>query len=158
MPTEDITGLRSGKLTAVRFVDFTLRKKALWLVRCDCGNPRLMREDLFTIGAVKSCGCTNLGNTRHGHRGSEKRKSPTYYSWASMRNRCTNPRDVNFKYYGGIGVTICERWKIFANFLADMGERPPGTSLDRINPWGNYEPGNCRWATPAEQTKNRRGK
>ena len=100
----------------------------------------------------------NIGNYRHGHRGSGKNKSRTYHSWASMRDRCYNPRCIEFKRYGKVGVSVCERWKRFANFLADMGERPPGTSLDRINPWGNYEPGNCRWATPAEQTKNQRSK
>jgi hypothetical protein len=71
-----------------------------------------------------------------------------------MWTRCTNPRRKNFAHYGGRGITVCDRWQSFENFLADMGERPPGTSLDRINGDGNYEPGNCRWSTRVEQMSN----
>jgi len=73
-----------------------------------------------------------------------------------MKTRCTNEKDNNFNFYGGKGIKICERWWLFENFLEDMGERPPGKTLDRINPDGNYTPENCRWATPKEQTKNRK--
>lgn len=81
--------------------------------------------------------------------------TPTYASWEAMKTRCTNPNSDTFADYGGRGVTICERWLDFANFLADMGERPAGKTLDRWpNPAGNYEPGNCRWATKEEQQRN----
>ncbi len=82
--------------------------------------------------------------------------TPTYRSWNSMRSRCLNPKRNCYHRYGGDGITVCDRWALFANFLADMGERPEGTTLDRINNAGNYEPGNCRWATPKQQRSNMR--
>lgn len=85
-------------------------------------------------------------------------RTPTYRSWASAKYRCLNPRDSAFHRYGGRGITICDRWRqSFENFLADMGEKPTGLTLDRINNDGNYEPGNCRWATYVMQNRNRRG-
>jgi hypothetical protein len=91
----------------------------------------------------------------HGHR-RRGYQSPEYYSWAAMRNRCNNPSRPNYPDYGGRGVTVCERWNDFAAFLADMGPRPEGHSIDRIDNNENYEPGNCRWATPTEQSHNQR--
>jgi hypothetical protein len=92
--------------------------------------------------------------TIHGHAAGGK-QSPTYNSWHSMRARCSDPSDAEYERYGGSGVTVCERWNVFANFLADMGVKPAGTSI-RIDNTKGYEPGNCRWATPHEQTVNRR--
>lgn len=82
--------------------------------------------------------------------------TPTYRSWASMVTRCRNPNSTQYAYYGGRGITVCERWLDFRSFLEDMGERPAGTSIDRIDNSRNYEPGNCKWATRAEQNRNRR--
>lgn len=90
-------------------------------------------------------------NFRHGLCNSRE-----YESWRKMRRRCTQTNFIDYPKYGGRGITFCERWEKFENFLADMGSRPPGHSLDRINTYGNYEPSNCRWATPLEQTRNRR--
>lgn len=94
--------------------------------------------------------------TKHGHRPWGKPASPTYKSWHSMKQRATNPNANRSDCYLGRGIAVCERWKTFANFLEDMGERPPGTNLDRIDNDGGYEPGNCRWATQAQQMRNRR--
>lgn len=95
-------------------------------------------------------------NYKHGQSHCE-RPGPTYVSWLAMKKRCFNPNSINYKYYGGLGVTVCDRWKnSFLSFLTDMGERPVGTTLDRYpNKNGNYEPGNVRWSTPKEQANNR---
>jgi hypothetical protein len=94
------------------------------------------------------------GPLTHGHtRGG--RQSPTYNSWMGMIDRCTKPNHIGYATYGGRGIKVCERWRKFADFLADMGERPEGKTLDRIDSYGNYEPGNCRWATTSEQMLNR---
>ena len=84
------------------------------------------------------------------------KRTPTYTAWSAMRARCSYKPHVSYKYYGARGVSVCERWDSFENFLADMGERPEGKTLDRIDPDGNYEPGNCRWATFREQRLNQR--
>ena len=89
----------------------------------------------------------------HGH---AKLRTPTYHSWLSMRNRCRNERGIDWMNYGGRGITVCAEWSSFEVFFKDMGERLPGTTLDRIDVNGNYEPSNCRWATPKQQRANQR--
>ncbi len=96
------------------------------------------------------------GNTKHGHSPKNGKPSPTYNSWRGMKKRSLNPNNPNYRYYGGRGIKVCKRWMDFENFLADLGERPEGKTLDRIDNNKGYEPGNCRWATPKQQIQNRR--
>lgn len=96
-----------------------------------------------------------MGGVHHGHSAAEGRGSSlTYNSWASMIQRCSNPRHPKYRMYGARGIVACSRWKDFKEFLSDMGERPIGTTLGRIDSKGNYEPGNCRWETPSQQQRN----
>lgn len=145
----DLYGKRINMLTAIRPVQFKICY--YWLCKCDCGAEAIISASVLSYGKQQSCGCLRRVK-KH-----EMYGSPTYTSWDSMIQRCTNPKSPGYEYYGGRGIKIFPPWMDFMKFHADMGTRPSvNYSIDRINSDGNYEPGNCRWATKQEQSSNRR--
>lgn len=147
-------GKKYGKWTVIKFVDMH-RKLQRFETQCKCGNIGLHAAADLRAGKSKQCTvCHNkenaLKNTVHG-----MHKSKTYRIWKSMLQRCNNPKCTAYARYGGRGITVCDRWRNFENFLEDMGIQPPGLTLDRTNNNGNYEPSNCRWVTHKENCNNR---
>lgn len=151
----DITGERFGMLVA-KAHEGDRRGQAMWRCVCDCGANCLKQLGNLRSGHTTSCGCkrateTATRKTRHGLYG-----TPTYKSWQSMLVRCTNKENHKYASYGGRGIQVCERWKSFENFLADMGARPRGSTLGRIDNDGNYDPANCEWQSAIAQGRNKR--
>lgn len=144
-------GARFNLLTVVERRDADRFGRQQFLMRCDCGEEKVVALFRAKSGHTKSCGHIKGESRKRRGRG-----TPTYNSWAAMKQRCKYEAGGQYWRYGGQGVTVCERWDAsFDSFLEDMGRRPPGTTLDRIDGARGYEPGNCRWASNAEQSRNR---
>jgi hypothetical protein len=144
----DRVGQRFGKLVVIEQAGRNNLKKVLWRCKCDCGKKTIVVSGALVTGNTSSCGCV-IPNFKHGGW-----KNSSYNSWRAMIRRCTKPKDKDYKRYGALGITVCTRWMNYVNFVADMGE-PIGTeTLDRIDPTGNYEPANVRWASPTVQARN----
>jgi len=170
-----MVGQRFGRLTVVAPGETHTfpcgKRRRRWLCQCDCGGTATPFTADLRSGNTTSCGCRRQEALapwhaeRHGH-AAKGHITQAYRTWQNMKDRCFNPTNVAHDGYGGRGITVCERWLAFENFLADMGEPPPDPpgwegerrcySLERVDNDGNYEPGNCRWATATEQRANRR--
>lgn len=133
--------------------------QGLWLCRCDCGTPCIKLASYVRNGRTKSCGCLKSAGNRRTHgqcRSKQGRASKAYSSWCNMKNRCDSSKNAQWKDYGGRGITYDPRWATFAKFFADMGEPPPGHSIDRIDNNKGYCKKNCRWADDSTQRRNNR--
>lgn len=153
--TINLTGQKFNFLTAVCVYD-SLPSGTRWLCLCDCGKNSIVNTLKLRKGLTISCGCiraSRLINFVHGL----SNKSKTYKTWKEMRNRCNNPNAVQYKWYGGKGIRVCKEWDDYMVFLSDMGNRPEGKTIDRLDNSLGYSRSNCRWATPKEQAENNSG-
>jgi hypothetical protein len=156
----DRTGIRYGKLVVLNrdasAGAASNGKRTRWVCLCDCGNTTSKTGHELASGDSKSCGCLQRELAGNMNRSHGMARTPTYRSWQAMKERCYNEANTHYLAYGGKGITVCDRWLAsFENFLADMGTRPKGMTLDRIKNEVGYTPGNCRWATAETQANNR---
>lgn len=154
---KDLSGQRFGRLVAQELAGKNADRAYTWHCLCDCGEKTVAPGSGLRRGSSQSCGCLQRDKARVSGAMSKRHAmygTRTYIVWAGMLQRCNNPIAPGYRRYGQRGISVCAEWHDFAAFLRDMGERPAGTSIDRINNDGNYEPGNCRWATRKQQARN----
>jgi hypothetical protein len=157
----NLTGERFGRLAVKSFAGKDKHGRSTWLCRCDCGRKTTVEMSQLVTGRTQSCGCLKQEilaqrSTKHGH-AQRVRRSAEYRSWCAMHTRCHNEKSQDYPEYGGRGITVCQRWGKFENFLADMGRKPsPKHTLERTKTNGDYEPSNCCWAIPLVQANNTR--
>ena len=147
-----------SRLTVIKETDRKAGNKTIYECRCSCGKTIFTDKYKLFNGHTKSCGCFKLDNLSVIKRTHGMTKTPEHKAWLEMKQRCHNPNNARFIYYGGRGITVCKEWMdSFQSFFDHMGTRPTSKhSLDRIDVNGNYEPGNCRWASTTEQAANKR--
>jgi hypothetical protein len=155
----DLTGKVLGRLTVLRVSDKPGKTTSVdWIVECECGTVKAVAQCTLVANQIRSCGCLRRPHSieEMDGRGGQATKK-TYKKWAAMISRCKNPNNNSYHSYGGRGIEVCDRWRVYTNFLADMGEVPDGMTLERKDVNGSYNPSNCIWADWKAQYENRRG-